>query len=90
MTYCMDDVKNSVFTLKCEHFPTNNLVRLILLLVLSYILITATPLEASRGTGRMGKSLPHPILNLSLKNNFGGEGGKETISKNSLKPSQDL
>ena len=32
-----------------------------------YKLLAATPLEASRGTGRREKSRPHPILNLSFK-----------------------
>ena len=58
------------------------------------ISLAATPLEASMGTGRMGKSRPHPILNLSLKRVekifFGGEGGEDTLSKNRLEPSQDL
>ena len=32
--------------------------------ILVYIIgLAATPLEASRGTGRKGKSRPHPILN---------------------------
>ena len=56
-------------------------------------ILAATPLEASRGTGRRGKSRPYPILNLRLKRvkkYFWGEGGKETLSKNSSKPSQDL
>ena len=59
--------------------------------------LAATPLEASRGTGKKGKSRPYPILNLSfkkVKNIFfwvEGEGvGEDTLSKNSLKPSQDL
>ncbi len=57
-------------------------------------ILAATPLEASRGTGRRGKSRPHPILNLSFKRVkkifFGGEVGEDTLSKNSLKPSQGL
>ena len=57
--------------------------------------LAATPLEASRGTsGRRGKSRPHPILNFSFKRVkkyfFGGDGGEDTLPKNSLKPSQDL
>ena len=47
--------------------------------------IAATPLEASRGTGRRGENRPHPILNLSfkrvLKILFWGEGGEHTLSK---------
>ena len=49
-----------------------------------YILLAATPLEASRGIGRRGKSRPHPILNLRLKRvkkYFWGRGVKKPSPK---------